>query len=206
MISPDLLSVIVLSGGKSSRMNQDKGLVVFDKSTLIETVIQKFKGFANEIIISSNSSTYDYLGYQVIADEIPEIGPMGGIYSYLPKSKTDYNFVVSCDMVLLEPQIIHGIISRIVDNQVIVGQYAEGFYEPLCAVYHKSVLPIIQNAIGRKDYSLQNLIKCAKSLTINIESQNWNKSNFFSVNSPNDLAFAQNFGTSGINQTKNQLT
>src|ERR1035437_7677768 len=99
MIPPkNNLNGYILAGGKSSRMGTDKGLLVFNKKTIIQHVIAQLKPVVKEVIIVSNNRDYEKFGVKVIADIIKNIGPAGGIHAALSHSNTNHNFIVSCDM------------------------------------------------------------------------------------------------------------
>ena len=73
---------IILSGGKSLRMGQDKGLMSLDGKFMIEHVIDHIKPLCKQILISANQEEYHKFGYPVVRDEIKDIGPAGGIVSH----------------------------------------------------------------------------------------------------------------------------
>jgi molybdopterin-guanine dinucleotide biosynthesis protein A len=62
-------------------------------------------------------------------------------------------------------------------------------YEPLCAVYSKSLIPIIENLFLKNDYSPLSLISISNFKKINIDKTvSFFKENLFSnVNTINDL-------------------
>ena len=95
------ITVIVLAGGKSSRMMKDKGLILFNDKTLIEHSIEKVKKVAAHIFIITTNSAYQQFGYPCIEDELKERGPLGGIFTGLVHSSTQKNLVIGCDMPFL---------------------------------------------------------------------------------------------------------
>jgi len=97
---------IILAGGKSSRMGAEKGLQELCAKPLIHYAIEVLSGLCNTIIISSSSEAYKSLGHKVVADVIPGIGPMGGIYSALQQSKTEENLVLSCDLPFVSQELM----------------------------------------------------------------------------------------------------
>jgi molybdenum cofactor guanylyltransferase len=148
---------IILAGGKSSRMRQDKGLLELSGKKLIQLAIEKLDSICDRVVISSNSEDYHSFHKEVIPDEIQEIGPMGGIYSCLARSTTEFNLVLSVDM----PFVNIGLLTYLLDH--CNGYYAaipwsgDVHYEPLCASYHISILPKIKEFIEKKNYKLPDL-------------------------------------------------
>lgn len=134
------ITCIILSGGKSSRMGEDKALLQVGAKTIIEMMIDKLKPFCNEIIISAdNVEKYSKFGYKVVPDKFKNSGPLAGIYSSLLESNTERNFVISCDLPLVSQNVIEKIINTNSDKEIIL-PVTDGKYHQLCGVYSKSVL------------------------------------------------------------------
>ena len=106
------LTGIILSGGKSSRLGKENGVCLLQGKPLIEYSFDLLKNFCDSIIISSSSNDYEYLGCQIVKDEIQGIGPAGGIFSCLRASGNDENFIMSCDMPMLTDDLIRFLLSQ----------------------------------------------------------------------------------------------
>ncbi len=185
---------IILAGGKSSRMGTDKGLLELCGMPLISYAIRVLSGICSSIMISSSSEAYNSFGYEVVADEYEGIGPMGGIYSALQKSKTDQNLVLSCDLPFVPPMLLKYILENCSGYDVAVPWQGNQHYEPLCGFYHLSVRDKMSDFILHNNYKLPDLfyeIKINK-LIINEERDFYSKNIFLNVNSKHDLATAEN--------------
>ncbi len=179
---------IILSGGESRRMGKDKGLVKYRGRELVLYSISILKLFCDRILISSNNiDEYETFGYDVIPDLITGIGPMGGVYSCLIKSKTEMNFILSCDMPLINSEVFEAIIPKITDYQIIVPKHNNGFMEPLAGYYSQSVLPIIEDSLSKQDYKLLNLFQKVRLGIIDTEQLLFGAEQFTNMNSPKDL-------------------
>jgi len=55
------LTGIILSGGKSSRMGYEKGLIFFNGKPMIEYSVSVLSQFCDEILICANNPCYNYL-------------------------------------------------------------------------------------------------------------------------------------------------
>lgn len=98
------VSGIVLAGGRSSRMGQDKTLMSINAETLIERTVRELGNVVDEIIIASNQeSKYNIPGTVEIPDVFPGMGPLGGIHAGLIAAKYQFSFVVAADMPCLQP-------------------------------------------------------------------------------------------------------
>ena len=132
---------IILTGGQSSRMGKEKGLIQWKGKSLIENAIAILSLFCEHIFISANNDHFDSFGYTVVGDLFPDCGPMGGIYSALTKSGTLNNIVIPSDTPFVTPALYRYLISHAGSFDVIVPVDHDSFYQPLCAVYSRSVLP-----------------------------------------------------------------
>ena len=129
----------ILAGGKSTRMGEDKGLMELHNKPVIEYVINQLKPAVNNIVIVSNNKEYAKFGYEVIEDIIRNIGPSAGIHTVLCHSKTERNFVVSCDMPFITTDSIEYLINESEGSQITIPVYKDK-YEPMYAVYSKECL------------------------------------------------------------------
>lgn len=150
---------VILSGGKSSRMGTDKGLLEFKGKAMIEYSIDLLKPLCESLIISSNDKSYEKFGLPLVADVVQEIGPIGGIFSAMNEIKADYYFVVSCDMPLASKSFAKILVSNIGSKEVIVPCHSGGKVEPLFAIYSFSVLNKMKKQIELKNYKLMNLLE-----------------------------------------------
>jgi len=145
---------IVLAGGKSRRMGTEKGMLKFGGKHLIEHAIAVLEKLCDQIIISENSDTYDFLGYPVYSDIIPNSGPMGGIYTGLMNSETELNLILSCDMPFISEELLNHLIDHNEGFDAVVPWHGSHKFEPLCALYNKSSLPILEQFIQNNNYKI----------------------------------------------------
>ncbi len=178
---------IILSGGQSTRMGTDKALIQINGKTLLENVIQICQPVCSQIFISSNNLTHEKFGYKIIPDEIKNCGPLGGIYSCLKQSETDWNFVISVDAVFVQPEFVSFLISEIGNYDAVVPLHDSG-KEPLIALYQKRGLKEMIKMLGNKNYKMQNLLNAIN--TNFVDSQKWIgkfPDIFRNLNQPNDI-------------------
>ncbi len=181
------LTGIILAGGKSSRMGEDKGLAMLRGKRMIEYVIETIKESTNNIIIISNNLEYSQFGYPVFSDLIIDCGPMGGIYTGLKQSKTKFNLVLSCDMPFINSKIINYLIHRSVDFEITV-PLNNGKIEPLCGIYKKSCSGLFLELLLKKKYKIYDSFKYFKVEMAEISELFLNPELvFMNVNSKNDF-------------------
>jgi molybdenum cofactor guanylyltransferase len=185
---------IILAGGKSSRMGAEKGLQELCGKPLIQYAIEALSGLCKSIIISSSSDAYHSLGYKVVADVFPGIGPMGGIYSSLKQSKTEKNLVLSCDLPFVTAELMSYILENSRGFKVAIPWLGHQHYEPLCGFYHLSILDQISDYIQHTNYKLPDLFEeiSINKLVISNKLEFYKENLFLNVNSKHDLFTAEN--------------
>ena len=151
-------TVIILAGGKSSRMGQDKGLVLYRGKRMVEHVIAACQELASDILISTNNPEYSFLGYKLIPDNYKNRGPIGGMQAALEYSDTEDNIFCPCDMPNLHPGILQEIIIKSEGESVVVAVDSTGKTYPVLGSFKKSVLPLLEAQIKKGDFKLQHLL------------------------------------------------
>jgi molybdopterin-guanine dinucleotide biosynthesis protein A len=133
-------TVIILAGGKSSRMGTDKGLVLMNEIPMIERVIKTVKKAGlSEIIIVSNNTEYKQFGLPVFPDVIPDKGPLGGIYTGLLKSSTVKNLILSCDVPFINETVLKLLIRNGLKSKVTIVKYENRIHN-LIGIYDNSLI------------------------------------------------------------------
>lgn len=173
---------IVIAGGKSSRMHTNKALINYHGIRLIDNAIQVIEDVSSEILVSSNIPI-DKISYPIVIDEIPDIGPIGGLYSCLLASRTEQNVIIPCDVPNLNAELYQLLIKNAENVDAVIPRLPNGKVEPLVAFYKKSILPIIKLSIDNKDYKLVNFLSKINVKFIDIEDIRM----FKNLNSPEDL-------------------
>jgi molybdopterin-guanine dinucleotide biosynthesis protein A len=104
--------------------------------------------------------TYSRFDLPVLPDALPGSGPLGGIYTGLQKSSSDWNLFFACDLPNLTPRVVELLLERAATTaaQAVV-PFAGNRFQPLCAAYHRSCFPFIQAVIdGGRGLSLVGLL------------------------------------------------
>ncbi|MCB0402264.1 MAG: molybdenum cofactor guanylyltransferase [Flavobacteriales bacterium] len=106
------LTAIILAGGKSARMGEDKAWIELEDEPMIQRVINILQPVADQLLIVANHPSYEKLGYPVCYDEQPGMGPLMGIYTGLKHVKTSKNLIVSCDVPYLTVEFLEELIRQ----------------------------------------------------------------------------------------------
>ncbi len=152
-----IMTGIVLSGGENRRMGKDKAFLKVDGIPMIEHVLRALRSVVNRVIIVTNSpESYASYDVEVVTDACNKRGSLVGIYSGLLWSRDDYNIVVACDMPFLNPRLLSYMTSLAGEYDIILPKIGE-FAEPLHAVYHRRLLPVMEDHIKREQLRIRGI-------------------------------------------------
>src|SRR5262249_32399817 len=131
--------------------------------TLAEQIAHSVRQAAGNVTLIGDPEKYASLGLPVIADAVKGRGPMGGIYTALLHSKEDWNLVVACDMPGLAPDFLRALIQLATQAAGLSPQSClvcegPGGIEPLCAVYHRRLLPALESALEYKQLIMKDFV------------------------------------------------
>jgi molybdopterin-guanine dinucleotide biosynthesis protein A len=144
-------TAIVMAGGASSRMGIDKSMLAIKGQSIIEAICEQLQGSFDEILISANQvDKFAFLGFKVVPDKVPEQGPLMGIASALEASANEFNFVVACDIPKIKLAFVNRMLTEAIESQadIVVPVTGKEKYEPLFAIYRKSVLEAINKTLS----------------------------------------------------------
>jgi len=149
----------VLAGGRSSRMGRDKALLPYGDSTLLQQVAARVQQVVGNVTVIGSPSRYAALGLPVAADLVEGLGPMGGLYTALTITTLEWNLLVACDLPGMSAQLLNALLNaaETCGRPALVPESPRG-REPLCAVYHKSLVPQLVNAIDHKLLKMQDFV------------------------------------------------
>ena len=92
---------ILLAGGQSRRMGRDKGMIRIGKFLMYQYPLKVLESLCDEILISTCNPMEIEEDYEQVCDNIPGIGPIGGVATCLEKSSNDLNIILSYDLPLV---------------------------------------------------------------------------------------------------------
>lgn len=186
-------SGFVLAGGRSTRMGRDKALLPYHGTSLVEHMARTVEAAVGSVALIGDPARYASLGYPVYPDKFAGCGPLGGVYTALSVSKTDWNLILACDMPGVTADLLRRLTEVAVEsnsNCVATAAGCTSDAEPLCAVYHRSCMPALLRAIEEKRFKMKDLVEELDSRTLPVEA-----SALANVNTPAEWA---NFKTNPI--------
>ncbi len=162
MIAPASPTGFVLAGGRGTRMGQDKVLLPWGESTLLDQALRKLRAVCREVRICSNRlelGTYALVVPDIVAPEESAtnateaarstIGPLGGLVAALETTASEWNLFLPVDLPLLPVEFLAALLERARSgSSLAVIPYLEGRPQPLCALYHRDLLSGLWQAVA----------------------------------------------------------
>ncbi|MEK7382693.1 MAG: molybdenum cofactor guanylyltransferase [Elusimicrobiota bacterium] len=142
----------VLAGGLSRRFGSDKSAAPWRGATLVSTVADVLSGvFDLTLVVVKDPAPFLRLerpGRRVVRDLRPEAHSLGGVRSALAHAATERVFVCACDMPFLDAGLVRGLAELGGGFDAVVPVW-EGRLQPLCAVYGRACVPVIDRLLAR---------------------------------------------------------
>jgi molybdopterin-guanine dinucleotide biosynthesis protein A len=186
------ISGIILSGGRSIRMGENKAFLEIEGTPIINRIHNVFKRLFEEIIIvTDQKELFRNVDAKICSDLIPNRGALGGLYTGLFFSSFLYSFCVACDMPFLNESVIKYLIQSIGAFDVIVPRTKDGL-QPLHAIYSKNCLEPIKDGIEQRKYKIIDFYPMVKIKIIEeheLLPLDPTMRSFINVNTPTELLF-----------------
>ncbi|RBQ31821.1 molybdenum cofactor guanylyltransferase [Arcobacter sp. FW59] len=184
MIIPFEIPCVILSGGKSSRMGEDKSLLPFSSSnSLIEYQFERLKPHFKDIYISSKSNKFNFLNSNnLILDENKEIfSPILALQTILEIIKDEKVFIIAVDTPFVKIETIKELISKSLDFDITIAQTPLKTHN-LCGVFSKNILNRIKNMIKDDIHKINYLVRNSKYNILDFQYED----EFLNINSQED--------------------
>lgn len=152
----------ILVGGTSRRMGRPKALLPMpDGRTLLEHVVQIASAVLDQVVLLGNAVNLpdELRTWPCLQDVEPVRGPLSGLCSLLQFAAPGWAMMLSCDLPLLTPHILHRLLAAAsLDADVVafVADPAARNYHPCCALYHSRLLPFALNELQTGKASLHD--------------------------------------------------
>lgn len=152
---------VILAGGKSSRMGQDKALLPFNgHSSLAKYQYEKLTKLFSKVYISAKNDKFDFL-VDIIEDKYEDSSPLVALISIFETINEDELFMIAVDSPFIDSEIIESLLKANHSDHTVIAKN-RGKIEPLCGIYKRSILPLAKEQLKHGDHKLQNLLQKAK--------------------------------------------
>lgn len=192
--SPWLLGA-VLAGGMSARLGRDKAAERVGDERMIDRAVETLRHVCPHVVVVSGRDDTPGGRWTVLDRERPGVGPLAGIETALVHAASlgaTGVFVLACDLPLLdvptveaiadtfetprqrgidvEPEIVApgGVAPEVVSPDAVAAARPGGSpdFEPLCAIYRASTLPVLEGLLDRGESAARRLFEAVGGVRV----------------------------------------
>lgn len=187
----------VLAGGASRRMGRPKEFLQLDGESLLERQIRVLRSVARRVAVVGGPADYvGKLDVPAIPDAVVARGPLGGIYTALLESRTEFCLVLGCDLPFVTRSLMAFLMlrARAEGNDVTVPCSPDGRLQPLCAVYRRRALYAVRTRLALGLNKLSGFFPMVRFAAIpwrDLAGAGVRPSEFENLNTPQDYEHAR---------------
>lgn len=179
---------LVLAGGRSRRMGQDKALLDHSGKSQLAFSVDLLTDCVDRVFVSTRpdqAEEVERCRYEQIVDRYDNLGPVAGILSALHEHPDVDWLVVACDLPNIDvPTVRHLLLERNDDHPFTAYKSSfDGLPEPLCAIYRAGCADIVQRFVD-------DGVNCPRKILIRSATHLLDQPNpraLDNVNTPDDL-------------------
>lgn len=140
-------SLIILAGGRSRRMGQDKATLTAGDETMLERLMHRLRPVVDEVIVAGGASPSPMAGATVVADAYPDAGPLAGMHAGFLTASCARAWVVACDLPDVEPALGRWLLRAGTGVDAVVPRLG-GEPQGVCATYDVSLASRLEGLLA----------------------------------------------------------
>jgi molybdenum cofactor guanylyltransferase len=169
-------------------MGQDKALLTLGGEPLVKRAIRNLNEVCAEVAIAGGIEDLTQFG-RVIPDRFPGCGPLGGIVSALEQSSFERNLFLPVDAPFVPVSTLKALLFMAAESfSMCVMARVQGQAQPLCAVYSRESLEVLQQELSAGRWKVTLAIEAAGPVKfMDFDEASW----FANLNTPEEFAQAE---------------
>lgn len=178
---------VIVSGGKSSRMGENKALLPFgSESSLILFQYKRLVKMFDRVYINAKDITFNF-EYLHIEDLYKDIySPANALYSVVKKLNEPF-FVISVDTPFVNRDICKALYEKSQNKTLSTIASSDKKIHPLCALYTTDILPPLEDMLKNDMHKLQYMIKQIPHEIVEFNEEKY----FFNLNTQSEYKEAK---------------
>lgn len=182
---------VLLAGGASRRFGEPKAFVKWKGRMLYEcakealgeqTVIISRPEFIDRFQENGENEVYQD------AEPFQGMGPLAGIYTAFKKTDGDLYTVLSCDTPLIQRRTMLELKRLMTAGADAVVPISDGQVQPLIAIYHKRIMPVLYDQLSEKRLRISDLLGRISVCCVQAENIGANPAEFININTRDDFS------------------
>lgn len=183
MASSDITGII-LAGGRSTRMGEDKGLVKIDGKPLFQRIAERLDPMVSKILINSNQNQHLYgQHFEVIPDMTQDYsGPLAGMLAGLKAATTQWALFVPCDVPEFPVNLAEALWQHKDGQQALYARDLHREHPTLCLL-NKNLIPALEKYLTSGERKVMFFFNKINAMPITFHERNA----FANLNTPADI-------------------
>ena len=190
------IAAIVLAGGQSSRMGQDKALINLGTQPLLYQICTLAQKCATQVyVVTPWIEKYQGVlpsNCQFIREKVKAQGPLSGFALGLQYVNQEWSLLLACDLPLLTASVVKQwsqYLSTVSPKAIALLPRSSKGWEPLCGFYHRRCLPLLQDYLEGGGKSFQSWLSHHPVQELPVSDRQV----LFNCNTPEDLKTIQHY-------------
>ncbi len=188
------ITLLIIAGGKSSRLGYDKRFVEVGGVGLLENILSKAASYdfaeiflCVEEDLPALKSLAEKFNAKLLIDAVKNSGPMSGLANGLARIKTDWALAVSSDMPFFDFDAVRPLMKNFSFAQAVI-PVVSGRRQMLAAFYRRELAEVFSRELASGQ---RKLVAAIKKVPHELAELHTDEATFFNVNTPADLRLAR---------------
>lgn len=193
--------VVILAGGRSSRMGTDKAELRLDGVRFLDKLMEELRGFSQLLVSVNDRDKFLDLECPRVVDVWKGCGPMGGLHAALKCCEVDALVVVPCDVPFFSKEAATKLCAELdEETDAVIAVTEDGREHPLCGVYRKSCFKVLEQCLTEQNYRMREALSRLRQKKCLMGKYSWRLRN---VNTPEEFQKLKNRSCLAVSGWKN---
>jgi molybdopterin-guanine dinucleotide biosynthesis protein A len=172
---------VIFSGGKSSRMGEDKSLLPFaGYGSLAQYQYERLLKLFETVYLSAKEEKFSFAA-PVILDKDTGSSPLVGLVSAFETLPAEALFILSVDAPFVDETVIARLVTATAEADAVIAHTPQGT-QPLCGLYRRSILPLAKAHLDQGMHRMNHLLRQARTTYVSFEEE----APFLNLNHPSE--------------------
>ncbi len=178
-------------------MGRPKASLQLGRESMLERQIRLLRSVARRVAVVGREANYlQELDVPCVPDAVAGRGPLGGIYTALLQSRTEFSLVLGCDLPFVNRNLVVCLLLRAKaeGSDVAVPRSPDGRLQPLCAVYRRRALYAVRTRLALGQNKLSDFFPMVRSTVIpwrELADAGVRAPMFVNMNTPEEYEYAR---------------
>ena len=152
----------ILAGGRARRFGgRDKSALIVDGRSILDRQLDELARVVGDIVVVRGGEAPPVgvragATVRVVADRVPDCGPLGGLHTALAESTADAVAIVAGDMPFVTGALVAHLASLAGEAEIVVPRDERG-YHPLCAIYTRACAGVVAARVAERRLKMSDL-------------------------------------------------